>query len=346
MEGGTTPTSFPHRCPYQRFGASKNFCEETTASYQRNLAGCCGTNDSRAFAPCNSQWRKCVKCLSEGRGSKSNKVEDVARGLCEEHAEGAQTSAVSRPRQSTPAPKPVPKVVVAILTQPKIRVAASATETETRLEVMRNISKNMQPASPKPCPVPPVVYVPPKRPEMSKPAWKPALKPVVVAPVQNSAQLPVKKELVVLPILPDIELADLARRIDKLTHRRKVVLAEMYEKGHASAAEALGLSEGSVKVYLSKILTDLTLGYPSNSPFIKLTSREKKACLFRAWELHHKESFEKNPPGLVRQPRKVDKKRGIFLKEHEMLKLFRQMGPEEQDRYLKIGADLLSKSKL
>src|SRR3990167_6710758 len=110
MEGGTTPTSFPHRCPYQRFGASKNFCEETTASYQRNLAGCCGTNDSRAFAPCNSQWRKCVKCLSEGRGSKSNKVEDVARGLCEEHAEGEQTSAVSRPRQSTPAPKPVPKI--------------------------------------------------------------------------------------------------------------------------------------------------------------------------------------------------------------------------------------------
>jgi len=327
MEGGTTPTSFPHRCPYQRFGASKNFCEETTASYQRNLAGCCGTNDSRAFAPCNSQWRKCVKCLSEGRGSKSNKVEDVARGLCEEHAEGAQTSAVSRPRQSTPAPKPVPRVVVAILTQPKVRVAASATETEARLEVMRNIGKNMQPASPKPCPVPPVVYVPPKRPEVSKPAWKPAPKSVVAAPVQKAP-------------VPQLDIDACAARFSTLTNRDRRVVAAVMSDGRKIAHVRLQMKRNSLDATLSTICTKL--GIPKSNRYVFY---DRAGALRQVWLRYQDigrvgEPLSQKPAPVAEEPTSVVRQRAevsdMSPQERELLLRYRCMTLDQRALFLDV----------
>jgi len=322
ITGATTPTGFPHLCPYQPNGATVEVCKEFTSNYQRNLAGCCGTQDNRAFAPCNSQFRKRHKCLSEGKGSKAGLVVDIKRGLCEDCAQSAG--------------KP-PKAIARA----------------------------------------PLVYVPPKRSDVSKPAWKPTPRPPVVAPVPVPVQPPVKVVQIIPPALPGadklkakfvepkvlkppkvevvqkqqpatpvptktmVNLVDLAKRINKLTHRRKVVLAEACERGNALAAEALGLSKGSVKVYISKILTELTLSYPQGAPFSRLNSKEKKECLFKAWELYHKESFDKNPPGLKDRRPKRGEKRGLFLKERQVLDIFRQMTPEARDKYLKIGKSLL-----
>ncbi len=98
--GGTTPGSFPHLCPYRPTGASREFCHEITSNLQRNMAGCCGTQDYRNFAPCNSSLRKCIRCLST-LGSKAKTVVDVKRGLCLEHSEEADHAvAVPTPTQA------------------------------------------------------------------------------------------------------------------------------------------------------------------------------------------------------------------------------------------------------
>lgn len=86
FSGDNKPTSFPHVCPYQLRGADRWFCNQTTINYQRNIAGCCGTQDSRGFGPCNSELRKCRACLADGAGAKASVVEDVHLGLCSTHA--------------------------------------------------------------------------------------------------------------------------------------------------------------------------------------------------------------------------------------------------------------------
>lgn len=93
--GGNTPTSVPHTCPYKLNGASEEDCEGLTTNYRRNLDGCCGTHDSRAFAPCNAHLRRCVKCLEEGKGVGAELMVDVLLGLCAAH--GGKESSSSNP---------------------------------------------------------------------------------------------------------------------------------------------------------------------------------------------------------------------------------------------------------
>ncbi len=87
ISGGTTPGAFPHLCPFQPKGATREFCAETTDNLQRNRAGCLGTTDHRGFAPCNSELRKCVVCIVRGEGKLKRPVVDIKRGLCDMHRE-------------------------------------------------------------------------------------------------------------------------------------------------------------------------------------------------------------------------------------------------------------------
>lgn len=105
-EGFDTPTGSPHLCPYRRQGADKRACLEMTTIYLRNLAACCGTQDSRDFGPCNFVHRKCVTCLADGKGAKANEVSDVRRGLCEDHL-------------AAPEPAEPPKLLVQIRPVPQ-----------------------------------------------------------------------------------------------------------------------------------------------------------------------------------------------------------------------------------
>ncbi len=85
MSGGTTPDAFPHLCPFQIKGATRDFCTDTTSNLQRNKSGCCGTADRRGFAPCNSQLRRCILCLVRMEGNLKRPVVDLGRGLCDVH---------------------------------------------------------------------------------------------------------------------------------------------------------------------------------------------------------------------------------------------------------------------
>ena len=93
--GASDRTSEPHRCPYRLKGAMKRECIEDLSgkSVGLNSNGCCGTwRGSIYYAPCNFVARRCRKCLDEGcRGAKANAVIDVDNGLCEEHANVAET---------------------------------------------------------------------------------------------------------------------------------------------------------------------------------------------------------------------------------------------------------------
>lgn len=94
--GSVQPSGFPHICPYRQSGMEISDCIETSGrSIPLNQGACCGTQRGAIrFAPCNSQARRCIKCLEVGRrGSKANVVKDPATGRCEEHSlDGAGTS--------------------------------------------------------------------------------------------------------------------------------------------------------------------------------------------------------------------------------------------------------------
>lgn len=176
MQGGTGPADFPHKCPYRVHGADKPTCVETSSNYQRNLAGCCGTSDSRGYAPCNAYLRKCHRCLAEGKGSKANQVnpEHIRSGLCEEHA----IAALAPPK---PAVKPryVP-------TGPKVTDMPRLAPTTPKAPVMPRIEAMQTPAPAVPRPV--------------VPAPAPKTVPAVVAPVvqkQSEPQRPVREVVLV-----------------------------------------------------------------------------------------------------------------------------------------------------
>ncbi len=90
-KGGSTATSFPHRCPYRQDGVDKKTCEELSGqSFRQNKDGCCGTQRGPAeFPPCNSIARRCTVCLEMGRtGIKAQAVTNVTDGTCDEHKGG------------------------------------------------------------------------------------------------------------------------------------------------------------------------------------------------------------------------------------------------------------------
>jgi|GEM_PF-3602072 len=118
-----TPDCELHECPYAAHGADKEFCLSLTTNYNRNLNGCCGSNDSRGFGPCSSKWRKCFKCVGEGKGKNADEVVDVDRGLCQSHLDVSSDQkpnlyvrplSVARLTPSRVAPKRVDK--------PKVRI--------------------------------------------------------------------------------------------------------------------------------------------------------------------------------------------------------------------------------
>lgn len=87
--GGTLPHSFPHLCPYQIEGATKEQCVEISGRHPEiNKGGCFGTWRSElCFLPCNSAMRRCIVCLTIGRrGTKAGAVTDFETGTCDEHS--------------------------------------------------------------------------------------------------------------------------------------------------------------------------------------------------------------------------------------------------------------------
>ncbi len=99
ISGGTAPGAFPHLCPFQPKGATREFCIDATNNLQRNKLGCFGVTDRRNIGPCNSELRRCVACLVRSEGKLKRPVVDMKRGLCEVHC-----IEVAAP----PLPKPTP----------------------------------------------------------------------------------------------------------------------------------------------------------------------------------------------------------------------------------------------
>lgn len=90
--GGTSPTSFPHVCPFSLNGASKEICSQTTDIPERNKYACCASK-------CNSELRKCIICVETmgRRGKAAHFVSDPRTGRCDEHRNGVANEHPSRP---------------------------------------------------------------------------------------------------------------------------------------------------------------------------------------------------------------------------------------------------------
>ena len=326
MQGGTTPASFNHQCPYQQYGANKIFCEETTTNYQRNLAGCCGTSDSRNFAPCNSFLRRCVKCLSEGRGSKSNKVEDVARGLCEEHAGVGQNSAVPKPRQITP-PQVVRRAVSVLNSTPrpfkapmvdKPRLPASATVVDTRLEMMRNIGSKMADVARRP----PVVPIPPPSPPRPLARVERIVPPVLSGVDKLEAKF-VESKVPKPQVEFDVDAC--AKRVSSLSARNREILGDV-----SQGRKPVGLTDDSLKSILSAIAT--SLGIPKTNRY---EGFDRRGAVLRVWA-RHKEllvSKQGNNRGLLESVPTRDQER-------ELMRVFQSKNPHQRDLILKYARSI------
>ena len=219
-QGADTPTGVPHRCPYAALGADKDFCLNLTANYNRNLSGCCGTNDSRNFGPCNFKWRKCFKCLAEGKGKNAGEVVDVARGLCQDHVD------VSFRQKPTTINEPIRPLRVTRFNPPAfVSIPAERPKAQT-FKVRQFVPAPKKPPEPKP-----VTY--------SKPPAIPTIKFSSTA----AKPKPVQARSIITDV-PESVIDECARRIPLLTSRfREIVRAAL-----AGKRKLEGLTEGSFVV--------------------------------------------------------------------------------------------------
>ncbi len=229
VSGLLTPNGFPHRCPYQEHGASEKICKELTSNYQRNLAGCCGTQDSRAFAPCNSQFRKCHKCLLGGKGSKAGIVVDVKRGLCEDCVKAADNPDKAA-GSAKPAYRPVP--VPRRLAMDISAVSASRPSVATKTP----LKSKLKPAEQKPVATMPVL------PALGglRAEWEPAK----TAEPQAQPPAPAREQAEKISDVPESVIETCAARVPALSSRNQEIL----KAALAGKRSIEGLREGSFKV--------------------------------------------------------------------------------------------------
>ena len=211
IEGGTTPSSFPHICPYHPKGADRKTCDRYTSNYQRNRAACGGSNDHRNIPPCNSELRRCIICLAEGRGAMARYVTDVEKGMCTNHKALAESLSAARPAfpgkarrlaLQIPDYPPQPR-------KPWFNVAPSAP-----LDPLQSVA-------------------------------------VVTRIVSISATLGARGVRKKLPTEPPVETDELARRISLLTPRKRHVLRTIVENNDDEAAKKLLMTAASILDYLA-----------------------------------------------------------------------------------------------
>lgn len=234
-------------------------CIETSgSSIHLNQGGCCGTQrGSVKFPPCNSQARRCIKCLELGRrGGKANAVDDPDTGRCVEHAlNGAgdshnATSLMAQQRAARLAAAALQEVT----TSPRNPGGPGLQKTQSAPSPV--VTKEPAAAKP-PAYTPPVVRPAPLPTTTHKPVLAPSVaKPHPQAPVVASEAL----------------IAAGLAGVKKLNERElKLFTFSIEGATNADLARHIKSTEGAVGVAMVSVFKKLGLG--------QVQKRQKRAIL-------------------------------------------------------------------
>ena len=226
VSGGATPDAYPHKCPYRPSGATREFFLETTLNFQRNKSGCCGTNDYRNIGPCNSKFRRCWRCLIEGKGAKSEVVANVAKGLCQQHL-----AVVGTP-------------------DPDFRPTRSVVFAPTRIPPVKPRPTWSQPA--------------PARPATSSALpQKTAARHVDDVPREKEVRQPKEVTQPTQRQLTEEDFSAMPTRLARLSPREKQVALALRTQTCCEVAKTLGISEVTTDMYMHAVCR--TLGIPKGN---------------------------------------------------------------------------------
>lgn len=334
MTGGTLPGSFPHICPYRPQGADQDFCAETTSNLQRNKNGCCGTSDSRGFAPCNSRLRKCIACLLAGDGIKNKPVVDTKRGLCADHVQAADNPLPPRPFYK---PQPIVRRVAVdigpVTRRPRPTFARAPAEQE-KLRPPAFIERLVKPYEPQPpAPVvkkveeePEVVVGESGEPDVPSPekTVEPPVEEVLPHDGEDSPPELLVPELVPAQLLEPAQVEEMARMVPDFSPRELETCLLLVDKEVGAVARELGIRESGVINYMHMACRwwELPKDKPLE-PFDRLAAL--RTIMRRYKELEAEGCFTKPAP-----PAPIEDASSLDLHELKALEIFRSMGADKR----------------